>query len=128
MGKYGLAADKAVRLLKQNVVNDPIKAWELAVNDVFPDSESSRQKSCPKNTFLGLCEEGYIDKVDKGNYTRSQINKDYAIQAVLLLSENPMLTEKELWNAVIDEPEKKYNSQMDVVKTLWNNKFITLKD
>ena len=60
MGKYGKTAVIAVNLLRENKTSDPIKAWELASYQVFPDSESSRSKSCPKNAFLGLCEDGQI--------------------------------------------------------------------
>lgn len=124
MGKYGKTAKIAIELLKRNKINDPVNAWELAVSQVFPHSESSRRKSCPKNAFLGLCEDGYVLDIEKGEYTRSKKNKHYAIRALLLLNENPMLNEKELWGLVIDESEKKHNSQMDVVKILWDNKLI----
>lgn len=127
MGKYGNAAKIATELLREKKVNDPVDAWELAVTQVFPNSISSRRKSCPKNAFLGLCEDGYVIDVAKGEYTRSEKNKHYAIKALLLLNENPMLNEKELWKLVIDESEKKHNSQMDVVKTLWENKLIKNK-
>ena len=63
-----------------------------------------------------------------GNYTRSEKNKDYAIKAISLLRDNPRLTETELWKLVIDEPDKKHNYQMDVIKTLWDNKYINQKN
>lgn len=127
MGKYGKAAVIATDLLSKHKVDAPVKAWELAVDQVFPDSESSRRKGCPKSTFLGLCEDGYISGVERGEYTRSEKNKYYAIKAISLLNSNPMLSEKELWELVIDESEKKHNAQMDVVKTLWDNKLIEKK-
>ena len=127
MGKYGQTAKIATELLIDNQTNDPVKAWDIATIQVFPNSISSRSKSCPKNSFLGLCEDGYIVNVMEGNYTRSEKNKDYAIKAISLLSDNPRLTEKELWKLVIDEPDKKHNYQMDVVKTLWDNKYINQK-
>jgi len=128
MGKYGQAAKIATELFINNQTNDPIKAWDIATIQVFPNSISSRKKSCPKNSFLGLCEDGYIINIMEGKYTRSEKNKDYAIKAISLLSDNPRLTEKELWELVIDEPNKKYNYQMDVVKTLWDNRYIKLND
>ncbi len=124
MGKYGKSAEIATNLLISNKVNDPIQAWELAVAKVFPDSKSSRAKGCPRSTFLGLCEDGYIIGVEEGNYTRSKKNKDYALKAVSLLNINPELDAKALWKLVIDDSDKKHNSQMDVVITLWNNKRI----
>lgn len=127
MGKYGKTAEIATKLLISGKVNTPIEAWELAVSQVFPDSEASRSKSCPKNSFLGLCEDGYVLGAEQGRYTRSKKNKDYAVKAVKLLNSNPALNEKELWESVIDEPDKKHNSQMDVVMTLWNNNLINQK-
>ncbi len=127
MGKYGKSAEIATDLLISNKVNNPVKAWEFAVSKVFPHSESSRNKGCPKSTFLGLCEDGYIMGVEQGNYTRSKKNKDYAIKAVKLLNSNPELKEKELWRLVINGTNKQQNSQMDIVITLWNNNRINQK-
>ncbi len=127
MGKYGQTAEMATALLVSNKVDNPKEAWELAVSQVFPDSESSRSKSCPKNSFLGLCEDGYIIGAEAGSYTHSKKNKDYAIKAVKLLNSNPTLNEKDLWKLVIDGADKQHNSQMDVVITLWNNKLINQK-
>ncbi len=128
MGKYGQTAKIDTEILIFNQVNDPVKAWDIATMQVFPDSISSRNKGCPKNSFLGLCEDGYIVNVTRGSYTRSEKNKNYAIKAISLLNTNPMLTERELWKLVIDKPNKKHNYQMDVVKTLWDNKYINQKN
>jgi len=127
MGKYGQVAKIATTLLISNQVNDPIKAWDIATAQVFPDSISSRSKGCPKNSFLGLCEDGFVVGVKKGSYTRSKKNKNYAIKAITLLHNNHTLSEKELWQLVIDEPNKQHNYQMDVVKTLWDNKLFNEK-
>lgn len=128
MGKYGQTAKIATELLIANQTNGPVKAWNVATIQVFPNSISSRNKGCPKNSFLGLCEAGYIINVMPGNYTRSEKNKDYAIKAISLLRDNHRLTEAELWKLVIDESDKKHNYQMDVVKTLWDNKYINQKN
>jgi hypothetical protein len=124
MGKYGQTAKIATELLIDNQTDDPVRAWDIATIQVFPNSISSRNKGCPKNSFLGFCEAGYIVNVMTGNYTSSKKNKNYAIKAISLLRDNSTLTKKELWKLVIDEPDKKHNSQMDVVKTLWDNKYI----
>lgn len=128
MGKYGETAKKAIELLTSNQTDDPVKAWDIASSQVFPNSIASRNKGCPKNSFLGLCEAGYIMNVKSGNYTHSIKNKNYAIKAILCLDSNSMLTEKELWSLVIDEQNKQQNSQMDVVKTLWDSNFISKKN
>ena len=124
MGKYGEVANIATKMLVSNQSNDPIQAWELAAKQVFPNSTSLQNKSCPKSSFLGLCEDGYIPNVEQGKYTRSKKNKDYAVKAMSLLNSNSNMTEAELWKTVIDEPDKSYNHQMDVVKTLWDNNLL----
>lgn len=128
MGKYGKSAELAANLLISNKISNPIEAWEYAVAEVFPDSESSRAKGCPRSTFLGLCEDGYIIGVEEGSYTRSEKNKSYALKAVSLLNINPELNAKSLWRLVIDGADKQHNSQMDVVMTLWNAKLINQKN
>ena len=128
MGKYGEVAKIATNMIVSNQVNDPIQAWGLATIQVFPSSKSSQNKSCPKSAFLGLCEDGYISNVEQGKYTRSKKNKEYAIKGLSLLSSNSNMTEIELWKIIIDEPDKTYNHQMDVVKTLWENNLIDKKD
>jgi len=124
MGKYGQTAKLAVELLISNEVSNPIEAWTIAAERMFPNSLSSRDKACPKSSFLSLCEDGYIVNVEKGNYTRSKKNKEYALKAISLLKSNSSLSEKELWSLVIGTADKQYNSQMDVVKILWDKNYI----
>ena len=127
MGKYGQVASKAVSLLILKEVSEPIDAWSVAAKQIFPNSESSRIKSCPRSTFLGLCEDGYVSTVQPGKYTRSQKNKAYALSALTFIEENPtlLMDEKALWSLVVNHSDKKYNSQMDVVISLWNDGVIT---
>lgn len=65
---YGKCAVKSVEL--NNSFPSPMEAWEKVAFVLF-DSESSQEKGCPKNTFLGLCEEGLVKGISKGNYTKS---------------------------------------------------------
>lgn len=118
MNKYGTAAINAVKE-SQN----PIESWEIAVKDF--DSESAKVKGCPKNTFLGLCEDGYVKGVPKGNYTKSIKNKEYAINAIKIIKNNPnkSFSPKELWGE-LNLGDKRHNSQMDVVLALWENGLI----
>ncbi len=119
--EYGLTAKKAV--VKNG---NPIETWILATKEIFK-TKSLREKNCPKSTFLGLCEEGLIKGISKGNYTRSKLNKQYAITAVKILKSNPTLSKKELWEHVKKElfiDKKEHNSQMDVVLALWDNKLL----
>ena len=127
-GKYGRAAVLAVELYRTGKANSPEEAWEQAVATIFPDSPSSQEKGCPKGAFLGLCQEGYVVGIDRGDYTTSQDNRRYAIKAVdLLRSDDELADDKgRLWSQVMDVEgtEKRHNSQMDVVTSLWNERLI----
>jgi hypothetical protein len=126
MGKYGEAAIVATQLIISNRENNPIDAWKIAMAKIYPESESSRKKGCPRNTFLGICEEGFINGIQAGNYTRSRKNKNYAIKALSILStsNNSTLDAQKLWELVIEGQPKRHNSQMDIVLTLWSNRLI----
>ena len=125
MGKYGTAAVMATKLY-EGLVSSPNDAWVKAVTKVFPSSESSQKKGCPRGAYLGLCENGFIRGVPKGDYCRSKKNKEYALKAVELLKQDKSLLsdEKRLWDIVMDGEEKKPNHQMDVVISLWNEGLI----
>ncbi len=125
MGKYGDTAIRAAREAAKT--QNPVDAWKSAAIVTFPNSPASREKGCPKSTFLGLCENGLIVGVESGNFTRSPKNKFYALKAVHLLRQDSGLVKdpKELWSRAVDGANKVENSQMDVVISLWLEKFIT---
>lgn len=118
--KYGMAAVAATKYILQNKNTSPEEAWEKSISKVFPESKSSRKKGCPRNAYLGLCENGLIKGIPSGNYTNSQLNKDYAIKAHNLIKyeTNKNVTASALWKAVIDNEKKSHNSQMNVVMAL----------
>ena len=122
MNKYSITALKAAQNYKESF--DIIRIYERAAKEVF-ETKSSQEKSCPKNTFLGLCEAGLAKGVPKGNYTKSVKNKRYALEVVKVLISNPnkIFTSKELWEQ-LELGDKKHNSQMDVVFALWENGLI----
>jgi hypothetical protein len=119
---YGACAVKSAMLNKS--FSSPNEAWGKVAFVLF-DSESSQEKGCPKNTFLGLCEEGLIKGFSKGTYTKSIKNKDYALKAIAILKKpnNTEVTPSELWKK-LNLGDKKHNSQMDVVLALWENDLI----
>ncbi len=121
MGKYGQAAVEATGLLHKGDEKSPVDAWTKIMELTFPDSESSRTKVCPRSTYLGLCEEGLVRRIPRGNYTRAVENKRYAVGAVSLLKLDPKLADDEslLWKKVTPDVGKTPNSQMDVVCALW---------
>ncbi len=118
MGRYGETAIEAVR--EAAATGDPVHAWKRAAMLTFPDSPSSRNKACPKSTFLGLCENGLVKGIKAGRYTRSVENKAYAVKAVELLQHNPALADDpvRLWDLIIGNEGKVENQQMDVVISL----------
>ena len=100
---------------------DPGVAWARATASTFPNSLSMQEKACPKGAFLGLCEEGLVQGVPPGAYTRSQSNKQYAVNAVGRLRQEPSadMDRLALWSVSSSDPRKAHNGQMDVVLALW---------
>lgn len=128
---YSTVAVKAAKLAANEKIN-PVEAWEHCAKNEFPVSEASQKKSCPKNTFLGLCEEGLVKGIPVGKYTRSVENKRYALNAIKILSsnKNSILKHSELWKEVLKleaDKNKKANSQMTVVLALWEKNMIKIK-
>ncbi len=128
MNKYGQIAVLSAQDLNAHKFSTPVAAWRHAAAKTFPDQEASQDKGCPKNAFLGLCEEGFVKGVPPGNYSAGLDNKSYAVKAAQLLGTNPRLAASgasELWRLVMDGRVKKPNSQMDVVLSLWSEGFIS---
>ena len=92
--------------------------WEITMVEYFPTQKSSRKKSCPKNAFLGLCEEGLIADIPQGDYgvNPESLNKCYAVKAALLVFEG-VIDKKMLWKTVSGDA-KTHNSQIDIVLEL----------
>jgi len=119
---YGLCTVKAMQSNFGSL--HPLELWEKAAKELF-ESKNSQEKSCPKNTFLGLCEQGLVKGIPKGNYTKSVKNKEYALKAIAILKQNKETTfsPKELWEK-LEIGDKRSNSQMDVVLALWEHGLI----
>jgi hypothetical protein len=120
---YSTIAIKAARLAIGQKVH-PVKAWEVCAKAAYPGSETSQKKPCPKSAFLGLCEEGKVEGIPLGKYTRSKENKRYALRALEFLAQSKKrnVLSSELWTEVLkyeDDKSKRHNSQMEVVLTLW---------
>lgn len=125
MDKYGRSVVKAVELIRLHNLS-PREAWEKATLEVFGGECTGQKKGCPRNAFLGLCEAGLIEGVEKSKYTNSQKNKEYALKAVDLLrrGEEGIESPNMLWKRVIGVDNKSHNSQMNVVIALWEHKLI----
>lgn len=126
MGKYGIAAVRAADLAATRGA-DARHAWERAVGEFFSHA-SSREKGCPRATFLGLCGAGLLAGVapDRTGGAAHTKNAAYGIAALDLLPESPdadALSPAALWSAVLarlgEDPTKRSNHQMDIVLALW---------
>jgi hypothetical protein len=126
MGKYGDTAIEAVELYTTGQARTPEEAWDKATAKHF-DSPASREKSCPKGAFLGLCSAGYVKGIPRGDYTTSHDNRRYAANAAVILrrdtggSRRPL----DLWKQACGVEDKAHNQQMDVVLALWQQGVLT---
>jgi hypothetical protein len=133
MAQYGNVAIGVVNKFLSSAnpaMLDPRQEWRNIANSLI-SSQSSIVKCCPRNAFLGLCENGLVSGIPPGQYTKSQSNKNYAVEAVKLLKNNSgysALSSKKLWEIVMLSlglaVTKRHNNQMDVVLALWNANYI----
>jgi hypothetical protein len=130
MNKYGNAAINATHMFNNKAAKTPLDAWNQTTIELFGANTPAQRKGCPKNAFLGICEEGLVRGVPKGNYTyrSDSLNKAYAVEAVELLRGNPLLANDKngLWKEVMRGVKKQHNSQMDVVLALWEKGLIVV--
>lgn len=126
MSRYNEVAIIAANLLKEGSVSDPRDAWNQATKKIYPASKDMQNKGCPKGAFLGLCNEGMIEGVPPGNYSKTTKNGEYAIEAINILKKNKFLSSQPnlLWKKVAGNT-KSENHQMDVAIGLWDAKCIS---
>ena len=126
MTQFGECAICATEKMKNNTCDDPRKAWDICIFKLSK-SEEVRKKSCPRNAFLGLCEEGLVRGVEPGKYNTKSFNnkeKEYAFDALKILYKTSQpITSLKLWRQIVGN-DKAHNSQMDVVLSLWENDLI----
>ena len=130
MNKYAQAALEAVRLYVNSRAESPRAAWDQATTRLFGEGTASQEKGCPRDAFLGLCEEGLVRGIPPGQYCKSVLNKKYAMAALPLLRGRPSLSGEhiQLWRLVMHGRPKQHNSQMDVVAALWDAHLIVVRD
>ncbi|WP_139490195.1 DUF6979 family protein [Brevibacillus dissolubilis] len=111
-----------------NNAKTPTEAWSIAATDIFGHGTSSQKKGCPKNAFLGLCEEGLVTNIHPGSYCKSQKNKAYALRIIEAIQNHPdlLLDKKDLWQYATNGSGIVHNHQIDVVLSLWNHNLLTL--
>ena len=110
MNSYGEAAVRAIHIFTTGAVRSPKDAWSRATSDIFGAGTSSQKKGCPQNAFLGLCEEGIVRGIPSGQYTRSQKNKKYDLDALAILRQDPDLVDNPdtLWHSVMKGDQKNF--------------------
>jgi hypothetical protein len=124
MDKYARSAVEAANLCSREKDISPRIAWDQVTSLQFGKGTPSQKKGCPRDAFLGLCEEGCVKNIPSGKYCNSRKNKNYALTAFELLTEEPDLANQSpifLWKRVMISEPKHHNSQMDVVIALWKN-------
>lgn len=129
MTNYETIALKSAQLCITDKTKNPREAWFEVAKEVFPNKKPSQKKSCPKNTFLGLCETGVIKGIPHGEYlVRPSIHKVYAIKAVNALKTNPDLKndKNELWKLACGDGTKAKNSEMDIVILFFEKKMLDM--
>jgi hypothetical protein len=126
--KFGYTAVKAVELIQKGTSKSPKEAWEKAGYQVL-EKKVYVEKGCPKNAFLGLCEEGIVKGVPRGKYTKSVKNKKYALKAFEKLQEDPSIKNdiKKFWEIVGPKPTISHNYQLNVVIQLMEHNLLNTK-
>lgn len=125
MKGYGDVALRATELANAKGLS-PREAWDAAAWLLFPRSKASREKSCPKGAFLGLCAAGLVDGMPLGDSKDLELdNAKYAIAAANIIRgvKNVMLVQEAgLWKKVLAALGIKgaltYNHQLEVVLKL----------
>ena len=126
--KFGYTAVKAVELIQKGISKSPKDAWEKAGYQIL-EKKVYVEKPCPKNAILGLCEEGLVKGVPRGEYTKSEKNKKYALKAFEKLQEDPLIKNdiKEFWRIVGPKPTISHNYQLNVVIQLMKHNLLDTK-
>jgi hypothetical protein len=126
--KYTAMTVQAVRLLKSGVRGEPIEAWKEAARQVAPHAPSSATKPCPKNAFLGLCEDGLVpgfDPMGAVYCTHGTANKKKAVTALRMLSADAgWIDRKSEWWRKVAGPNGRPHQEgvLDVVIGLWRTR------
>jgi hypothetical protein len=91
------------------------KAWNAATVK-YITSESSRNKGCPRATFMGLYESGNLKDIPGTNESKSK-NYAYAKYAFSEWYRNKSITKKEMWKLVQNKFETAASPQrqLDIV-------------
>jgi len=122
MNLFGKCAILATKKMVDMSCSNPAEAWELSISELSK-SPNTQAKGCPRNAFLGLCEEGLVRGIECGKYANLRENKEYALKAVKILAQTSKpFTASQLWRCIGEKG--KQDGQMDVVLSLWKNNLV----
>lgn len=94
MGIYSDAAVQAHTLITDGA--EPLEAWNEAISHQT-DSKASREEVCPRTTFLGLVDGGYLKNIPSRDTSRKDgVLRKRAREAAQLVLNNPGIDRKEL--------------------------------
>jgi hypothetical protein len=118
--QYSVVAQEAYQNIIQNRMSFE-NAWNTATEKVIT-SKSSRDKGCPRATFIGLCESGNLKDIPWTNESKSK-NYAYAKFAVMEWNRNKNIPKKEMWSLVQNEfgTTASHQGQLDIVLGLFEN-------
>lgn len=105
------------------VINEstpPIDGWQKAAREIIT-SNSTKDKACPRATFIGLCESGDLKSVAGIKQSKSH-NYQYAKFAIQAWKKDNTISKMSMWNMIRQHfPDGAINhqGQLDVVIGLW---------
>lgn len=96
-----------------------IKIWQDSCREMGLKM-SMIEKTCPKNSFLGVLKSGLLDLNIEWNKDELKGNRLYSVEAIKVLrKEKTNLIARELWEK-IGNKGKSHNGQMNVVLAFWD--------
>jgi hypothetical protein len=132
MTKYYCIAKLAIEKINHNVL-DPLTAW-IQSCEQFNCSESEKEKTCPKNTFLWILKFSIKLKVKFGNLEidikydnkkGSQVKNTLKFCIVNNITSDTFVSNK-IWKEI--EKDKNYNSELGVLKAFLDAKLIDMDE
>ncbi len=104
-------------IIEQSMRNE--EAWKNATEEIIKSKES-REKGCPRKTFIGLCEAGLLKNITLTKESNS-VNYKYAKFAIGEWQKSKDISKKEMWVEVQKKFKSniQHNGQLDVVCGLW---------
>lgn len=119
--QYSVIAAEAYKLIIDSGMNIE-EAWQKSAQK-HAGTISTRDKLCPKHTFLGLCYSGNLADIQK-SIKIDNVNYQYAKYAIAQWRINPNLSIAEMWRKVnlqFSKGAQNHNGQLHVVKGLWDH-------